>query len=291
MTAQDNDSQAIVEYEKTPHQIAEEKIRAIKAKAREDIEEVRKQLLAETIDSVVDADKKAYKKEMRRRNREAKRAEYLNRKTRYTVGEEIFHSISHGIGMGLAIAATVLLICHAAKNAPADIRGTMITSYSIFGASLILVYLVSTLYHALTPVGVKKVFNILDHAFIYVLIGGTYTPICLVGLRGAWGWSLFGVIWLLSITGIVFYSIFGSKMRFIAAFTYFILGWLVTCFWSPIREDVPSISLLFLILGGVLYTIGAYFYTLKSVKWMHSVWHVLVIGGSVLHFFAVWYLI
>ncbi|MBQ0167623.1 MAG: hemolysin III family protein [Treponema sp.] len=291
MTAQDNDSQAIVEYEKTPHQIAEEKIRAIKAKAREDIAEVRKQLLAETIDSVVDADKKAYKKEMRRRNREAKRAEYLNRKTRYTVGEEIFHSISHGIGMGLAIAATVLLICHAAAECTPELKPYMISSYAIFGASLILVYLVSTLYHALTPIGVKKVFNILDHAFIYVLIAGTYTPFCLGALHNGWGWSLFGVIWLLSIVGIVFYSIFGSKMRFIAAFTYFILGWLVTCFFKPIREVVPDISILFLILGGVLYTIGAYFYTLKSVKWMHSVWHVLVIGGSVLHFFAVWFLI
>lgn len=291
MSDQDNDSQAIVEYEKTPHQIAEEKIRAIKEKAREDIAEVRKQLLADTIDSVVDADKKAYMKEMRRKNREARRAEYQNRKTRYTIGEEIVHSISHGIGLGLAIAATVLLIIHAVQNATAEVKPYMISSYAIFGGSLILAYLISTLYHALTPIGVKKVFNKLNHAYIYFLIGGTYTPFCLGALHNGWGWSLFGVIWLLSILGIVFYSIFGSRMRFIAVFTYFILGWLVVCFFKPIHEVVPTISITFLVLGGVVYTIGAYFYTLKSVKWMHSVWHVLAIGGSVLHFFAVWFLI
>ncbi len=291
MSEHDNDSQAIVEYEKTPHQIAEEKIRAIKAKAREDIAEVRRQLLAETVESVVDADKKAYMKEMRRKNREARRAEYQNRKTRYTAGEEIVHSISHGIGLGLAIAATVLLVVHAAQNAAADVKPYMITSYSIFGGSLILAYLISTLYHALTPIGVKKIFDKLNHAFIYFLIGGTYTPFCLGALHNGWGWSLFGIIWLFSISGIVFYSIFGSKMRFIAAFTYFVLGWLVVCFFKPIHAVVPTISMVFLILGGVVYTIGAWFYTLKSVKWMHSVWHLLVIGGSVLHFFAVWFLI
>ena len=149
----------------------------------------------------------------------------------------------------------------------------------------------STLYHALTPYGAKKVFAVFDHASIYLLIAGTYTPFCLGPIRGPWGWTIFGVIWGLAILGITFYSIFGSRMRILSAFTYVLMGWLVVIVYRPIITSVPEITVKFLFYGGIAYTIGVIFYALKKIKWTHSIWHIFVLAGSILHFFSVYFMI
>ena len=208
---------------------------------------------------------------------------------RYSIGEEIFNSVTHGIGAGLAVAAIVLLAIRAAVYAPQDAKGYYVTSFVIFGASMFILYLMSTLYHALTPYGAKKVFAIFDHSCIYLLIAGTYTPFCLTTLHGAIGWILFGIIWGLAIAGMTFYAIFGSRMRILSAITYILMGWLVVFAFKPMAQNLNRLSLVLLIVGGATYTVGCIFYALKKIKWMHSIWHIFVIFGSVLHFFSVYY--
>lgn len=208
---------------------------------------------------------------------------------RYSIGEEIFNSVTHGVGAGLAVAATVLLIVRAVLYAPADGRGFYVTSFAIFGASLVVLYLMSTLYHALTPYGAKKVFAIFDHSSIYLLIAGTYTPFCLTTLRGSVGWVLFGIIWGLAIAGMTFYAIFGSRMRILSAITYVLMGWLVVFAFKPMVQNLNPLSLKLVLAGGVAYTVGCIFYALKKIKWMHCIWHIFVMFGSILHFFSVYF--
>lgn len=208
---------------------------------------------------------------------------------RYTIGEEIFNSVSHGIGAGLSIAALVLLIVRAAVYAPQNEKAFFITGFALFGAMLIILYLMSTLYHALTPYHVKKIFGIFDHSSIYLLISGTYTPFCLGVLRQHGGWLLFGIIWGLTIVGIISYAIFGSKMRLLSAVTYVIMGWLICFYWKQLRATVPTETIFFLLAGGIVYTLGIIFYALKKIKWTHCVWHLFVLAGSILHFFSVFY--
>lgn len=208
---------------------------------------------------------------------------------RYSVGEEIFNSITHGVGAGLAIAALVLLIVRAVVYAPRAERAFFVTGVSIFGATLIILYLMSTLYHALTPYHVKKVFGIFDHSSIYLLISGTYTPFCLGVLRASGGWWLFGVIWGLSALGITLYAVFGSRLRAVSAVTYVVMGWLIFLAWKPLCARVPPISSRMLLAGGAAYTVGVVFYALKKIKWTHCVWHLFVLAGSVLHFFSVFF--
>ncbi len=213
-----------------------------------------------------------------------------NIKRRYSVGEEIFNAITHGIGAGLSIAGLVLLIIKAVKYAPEGMRAYYIVGFTIFGASLIILYLFSTLYHSL-PLGAKKVFGIFDHCSIYILIAGTYTAFCLTVLNGVLGWTMFGIIWGLAVLGIVFYSIFGNRIRILSVITYVPMGWLIILAIRPLKELLPHISLIFLIAGGVAYTLGCIFYAMKKVKWMHGIWHLFVMLGSIFHFFSVYYLI
>ena len=207
---------------------------------------------------------------------------------RYTVGEEIVNAITHGIGVLLSIAALVLLIVKAVYYAPEAYKGCCIVSFTIFGSSLIILYLFSTLYHAL-PLSTKKVFGIFDHCSIYILIAGTYTAYCLTALRGAVGWSIFGVIWGCAVLGIVLYSIFGSKIRVLSVVTYIPMGWLIIFAAKPLKEQLPLISFRFLVFGGLLYTVGCIFYAMKKVKWMHGIWHLFVLAGSIMHFFSIYY--
>ena len=151
-------------------------------------------------------------------------------KTPYTTGEEIFNSVSHGAGGLLSIAAIVLLVVFAPKN------GITVTSLSIYGASLIILYTMSCLYHAFNNMQVKKVFQIFDHVSIYLLIAGTYTPFCLCVLGGAFGWTIFGIIWGLAAVGITIYSVFGNRMRKMSSITYVIMGWIVIVAFLPLRE-------------------------------------------------------
>lgn len=202
-----------------------------------------------------------------------------------TSREEVANSISHGIGTLLSIAGLVLLVLWAAGSG----SGWQIVSLSIFGSTLILLYLASTLYHSLPMPRVKHAFKVIDHSAIFLLIAGTYTPFMLVNLRGPWGWSILGIIWGLAILGILMKIIFISKFRKISVVLYVFMGWLVIIALKEIIAHVPPLSLTFLVLGGFSYTIGLVFYAWRKLPYNHVVWHIFVIGGSTFHYLAVWY--
>lgn len=204
-------------------------------------------------------------------------------KPRYTLGEEIFNSVSHGTGGVLSIAGTVVLIVCAAIYS--DALGVI--SSCIYGASLIILYTMSTLYHAITNEKAKKFFRIMDHNTIFFLIAGTYTPITLAFLRGAVGWILFAVVWLAAIVGIVLNSIDLERFRKPLVVCYVLMGWVIIFAVKPLITSVPTISLVFLLIGGIFYTVGVIFYAIKKVRYFHSVWHLFTVAGSVFHYFAI----
>lgn len=285
-------SEVIVEYEKSPQQKAAEKIVEIKQRSAEEIARIKQQSNEEIaqVRENLRQELSGGKKEAKRVHREAKRAEYVNRTTRYSIGEEIFHAISHGVGVGLSIAATVLLIVHAVLRSSPELKPFFVTGVSIFGASLVFTYVFSTLYHALTPLGAKKIFAIFDHSSIYVLIAGTYTPLCLGSLHNALGWTYFGIIWGLALVGVALYAVYGSRMRVLSAVTYLLMGWMIIFAIKWVKAAVPTSSLVFLLVGGAAYTIGFLgFYIRKETKWTHSVWHLFSLAGSILHFFAIYF--
>lgn len=281
------------EVQKTPDQEALEKIIEIKRASKEQIKKVKQELKQKKLEQKnkgkVVSLSKADKLEKKQLLRETKRLEYVTRKNRYSPGEEIFNSIASCVGAGLAIAATVLLILRAVFYSPSELKAFYVTGVSVFGGTLILMYLISTLYHALAPIGAKKIFAILDHCSVYIFVAGTYTPFCLGAFHGTQGWVLFGIIWALAIIGVVLYAVYGSHMRIASAITYFFMGWMIIVAIKPVSAALPSLSLLFLVLGGVVYTLGIFFYAMKSMKWFHSIWHLFVIAGSILHFFAVFF--
>lgn len=201
----------------------------------------------------------------------------------YTLGEEIFGAVSHGVGGLLAIAGTVVLIVLCAIYGGA----WEVVSACIYGASLIILYTMSTLYHAITHQKAKAFFRIMDHNTIFFLIAGTYTPFTLVTLRGALGWVLFGIIWGAAILGIVLNSVNLEKYKKISVIAYLVMGWAIIFAIKPFYESVDKLSLIFLVIGGALYSIGVIFYKIKKVKYFHAVWHLFVIAGSIFHYFAV----
>lgn len=270
---------------------AKQKIKEIKLQAKKDIAETKYKLFLDLKKDNKKAIDKACRKIEKKRMKEIAKAEYESKPKRYSIGEEIFNSITHGIGVGLAIAGLVLLIVRAVQKAPVEFLGSYVTGVSIFGASMIILYLMSTLYHALTPYGAKKVFAIFDHCSIYILIAGTYTPFCLAFLRGALGWTIFGIIWGLAVLGIVFYAIFGSRMRVLSVITYVLMGWLIIFAFKPMKNALSQTSLAFLLSGGVAYMVGVIFYAMKKIKWTHCIWHLFVLMGTVLHFFSVMFAI
>jgi len=207
----------------------------------------------------------------------------------YRLGEEIFSSVSHGIGAGLGIAATVLLVVRAVHHAPAGHVAKFVTAMAVFGATFLVLYLMSTLYHALTPKTAKHVFAILDHSSIYLLIAGTYTPFCLIALPPATGWTIFGLNWGLAVTGIALYCVFEKRFRVLNVLTYLGMGWLVLFAIKPLHAALPPASFTFLWAGGLAYTVGCVFYAAKKWDWTHAIWHLFVLGGSVCHFFAAYF--
>jgi hemolysin III len=202
-----------------------------------------------------------------------------------TVREEIVNSITHGIGVLLSIAALVLLVVFAA------IKGNVwhVVSFSIFGSSLVLLYLASTLYHSFTAEKLKNLFARFDHAAIFLLIAGTYTPFLLTALRGALGWTLFGIIWAVAIAGVVIRSIYLTRFRKLMVGLYLSMGWLFVVAIGPMMKHLPGISILFLFLGGAMYSIGVIFYAWRNLKYGHGIWHLFVLAGSIMHFFSVLY--
>jgi len=202
---------------------------------------------------------------------------------RYTLGEEIFNSVSHGVGAVFAIVATVLVIIQAAIHGDAF----TVVSSAIYGATLIILYTMSTLYHALTSPGAKKVFRVFDHCSIYLLIAGTYTPITLAVFRNAIGWVIFGVVWGAAIIGIVLNSISLNKFKVFSYILYILMGWAVVAAFPTLLSVVPFPGIVLLVSGGIMYTAGMTFYALKKIKFMHSIWHLFVLSGSVLHFIMI----
>lgn len=212
-----------------------------------------------------------------------KNEENVKNKKRYTLGEEIFNAVSHGTGGLLSIAGTVILIVFAAIYSDA----WAVVSACIYGASLIILYTMSTLYHAITNVKAKSFFRIMDHNTIFFLIAGTYTPLTLVCLRGVTGWILFGVVWGAAALGIVLNSIDLERFRKPSVVCYILMGWVVIFAIRPLTESIPQTSLVFLLIGGVFYTLGIIFYAIKKVRYFHSVWHLFTIAGSIFHYFCI----
>lgn len=205
-------------------------------------------------------------------------------KKRYTVGEEIFSAVSHGIGAALSVAALVTMIVRAARSGD----GYAIIAAAIFGAALVILYTMSTLYHALTPVGAKKIFRIFDHATIFLLIAGTYTPYLLVTMRGTVGWILFCILWALTAIGIVFDAIMLERFHKIEMVLYVAMGWCIVVASKTLVASLAPGGLILLLAGGVLYTLGIIFYSRKKIRYMHSIWHLFVLAGSILHYFSVY---
>ncbi len=219
------------------------------------------------------------------RRRKSQNSEAVFRKL--TVGEEIFNSITHGIGTLLSIAALVILVVFAVG------KGTIwhIVSFAIFGSTLVLLYLSSTLYHSFTREKVKNLFARFDHAAIFLLIAGTYTPFVLTVLRGTLGWTIFGIIWSVAITGAVIRSIYLGRFKKFMVFLYLAMGWMFVTIIVPMVKNLAPISILFLFLGGIFYSLGVIFYNMEKLKYAHGIWHLFVLAGSAMHFFSVFYIL
>lgn len=202
-----------------------------------------------------------------------------------TVGEEIINSITHGLGTLLSIAALVLLVVFANKNGNA----WHVVSFSIFGSSMVLLYLSSTLYHSFSNERLKNIFVRLDHAAIFALIAGTYTPFVLTTIRSALGWTLFGIIWGLAIAGMVIRCIYLTRFRKLMVGIYLAMGWMFLMAIGPIVKNLPASSIAFLFIGGGCYSVGVIFYAWRNLKYGHGIWHLFVLAGSIMHFFAVFY--
>ena len=202
---------------------------------------------------------------------------------RYTLGEEIFSSVTHGVGSLLSVAGTVVLIVFAAIYSDA----WSVVGCAVFGASLIILYCMSTLYHAITNPRAKSFFRIMDHNAIFFLIAGTYTPITISILRGTIGWVLFGIVWGAAVIGIVLNSIDLEKFRKPSVVCYIAMGWVIIIAIRPLLRVMNAWSLWLLVGGGVFYTVGVIFYAIKKVKYFHSVWHIFTVAGSVCHYFSV----
>ncbi len=196
---------------------------------------------------------------------------------------ELINGVTHGVGFLLSIAGLVVLVVLAASRGGARHA----VACSVYGSTLILLYLASTLYHSVTAPRAKQVLRLIDHIAIYLLIAGTYTPFTLLTLRGGWGWSLFGVIWGLAIVGSVFKILFIGRFRKTSVVIYLLMGWLVVVGLKPLLASLPLAGFVWLMAGGAAYTLGVVFYAWKSLPHHHAIWHVFVMLGSTCHFFAV----
>ncbi|WP_334073013.1 MULTISPECIES: PAQR family membrane homeostasis protein TrhA [Paenibacillus] len=201
----------------------------------------------------------------------------------YPRREEIANAITHGVGALLSLAGLVLLIVFS------SIKGTAwhVVSFTIYGVSMLLLYLCSTLVHSFKEGKVKDLFEFLDHSSIYIYIAGTYTPFLLVAIRGPLGWSLFGIVWGIALLGVVFKAYFVKRFLFMSTFFYLIMGWLIVAAWGPLTAAVPEPGIVLLVTGGILYTLGTVFYVWRAFPYHHAIWHLFVLGGSITHFFAI----
>ncbi len=202
---------------------------------------------------------------------------------RYSLGEEIAHAVTHGVGIPLSIAGLVILVTFSSLYGDA----WHITSCTIYGVTLILCYTASTLYHGIPMPRAKQLLRQLDHASIFLLIAGTYTPFTLVNLRGPWGWTLFGLVWGIALAGMALELIARKRYKRLSISLYLGLGWLVVIAIQPMLESVGTGGLLLLLAGGLCYSLGVIFYVWKRLAYHHAVWHLFVLGGSIFHFFSI----
>jgi hemolysin III len=202
-------------------------------------------------------------------------------------GEEFANSISHGFGLIAAVVATPFLIRHAVRHGDA----WFVVGASIFATTMVLLYLASTLYHAL-PVGrAKRVFRVIEHSAIFLLIAGTYTPFTLGVLRGAWGWTLFGLVWSIALAGLTLKALNRMSHPILSTGLYLLMGWLIVIAAHPLSDRMPTSGLLWLVAGGLAYTAGVVFFAFDSrLRYGHFIWHLFVMAGTACHYFAVlWY--
>jgi hemolysin III len=202
---------------------------------------------------------------------------------RYSFQEEIFNSVTHGIGALLSIAALVVLVAFASIKGDA----WRIVSFSIYGFTLFFLYLSSTLYHSVFHEKAKRVLRVFDHAAIYLLIAGSYTPITLVLMRDALGWTIFAIIWSMALLGIVLKIISLERMKVFSIVLYLAMGWLIVFAIKPMLAAVPEGLLVWLLIGGLTYTFGLIFYLCKKIPFNHGIWHLFVLAGSAVHYFGI----
>lgn len=201
--------------------------------------------------------------------------------------EEVMNAVTHGVGTLLAVAGLVLL------TVLAYLHGSIwhIVSFSIYGTTLVLLYLASTLYHSFTNERVKRIFKILDHSAIYLLIAGTYTPFTLVPLHGVLGWTVFSLVWGLATIGIVLKVFFAGRYKVLSTLCYLGMGWFIVIAIKPLLAAVPALGMIWLFAGGLFYTLGSVFYLWKRLPYNHAIWHLFVLAGSISHFIAVFFYI
>ena len=200
----------------------------------------------------------------------------------YRLGDILANAITHGVGAALALAGAAYLIVVSTRGS-----AWVVASCSIFAGTLVLVYICSTLYHSLVRTRARHVFHVLDHAAIYLLIAGTYTPFTLVALRGPVGWTLFAIVWALAIAGVIFKSFAVDRFAVASALVYLMQGWIVIFAARPLIHAISSHGLLWLGAGGLAYTIGVLFFAFDRIPYFHAAWHIFVLGGSIAHYFAI----
>lgn len=202
---------------------------------------------------------------------------------RYQIVNEVLNAVTHGIGVGLSIAGLVLLVIRGIQ-----LGGAMrITAYSLYGALLVIFYLASTLFHSLVFTRASHLFQIFDHCAIYLLIAGTYTPYCLVVIKGALGWTIFGVIWAMAILGVIYKSLWLGKYQKLSTIIYVVMGWFCILGFKPLYNGLGIHGFMLLVLGGVAFTLGAVIYSFKGIKFGHVIWHLFVLLGTILMYFSV----
>jgi len=204
-----------------------------------------------------------------------------NQVNEFSFIEEVWHAITHGLGLVLSIIGLTVLVAYA------TLGGSLLAviSAAIFGTTLIIMYGSSTLYHAITHTRVKQIFQQFDHASIYILIAGTYTPITLISLGGVWGWSIFSVVWGAAIIGIYLKFAYPGRFEKVSLVLYLLMGWMIVIALDPLMETMPSGGLWLLLAGGLSYTGGVVFYVVDRIPYNHAIWHLFVLGGSILHYF------
>ncbi len=264
-------------------------IKTIKEQAREKIHEIKIQYAENPAVQQTRQIEKEQRKALKVQRHNAKIAYNVRQVRQYSFAVDLFSAIISGTGAALSIAAIVLLVLKAVFNAPAKVLS--ITGFSLFGSALFIMYLMSTLYHAISPFIARKVFSRLNHIAIYVMIVGTYLSFLLTNVGGSLGWTAFGVVLGIASFLSILYAIFGERIRPLASLSYMVFCWVFTIGLGivDLGNNLPLISQVFIVAGGITYTISAVFHSFRLSNWAHAVFHVLVLLGSVLHFFAAYF--